>query len=81
MLEKYDEAALFFTQVLAQKDGAQQRTNRGVALLEGGKPEKAMDDFAASMRLDSTFLEAWVGYGNCYLAMGNYVQGLSLIHI
>jgi tetratricopeptide (TPR) repeat protein len=72
MLKKYDESVNFYTRAIQIASSTRLLTNRGLAALESGDPEYALKDFKEALQKDKDFLEAMIGVGNAYFALGEY---------
>lgn len=78
LLKNYDEAIKMYTRALAIAAAPRIHLNRGVAFYDNGDPENALTDFQSALRTDDSLSEAWLGAGNCWMAMGDYEKAESI---
>ena len=66
---KADSAVKYYTQSIDQKPNVFAFVNRGMSLKKMNKLKKAIADELQAIQLDSTFAQAYLIIGNCYLEM------------
>jgi tetratricopeptide (TPR) repeat protein len=72
LLENYEDAVTFYTRAIQIASSARLLNNRGIAQLESNNPEIALKDFQESHKKDPEFIEAMIGIGNAFFALGEY---------